>query len=122
MHYVLNGHEVVPEPDFTAWARWIEANKGVPRRDDPEGMDPCRVGSDDVGEWWVSTVFMGLDYSWVPGGRPIVFETMVFPKGSYDEAYMQRYATWDEAEAGHRRVVEGLKAGKMPEKLYSDDS
>jgi len=83
-------------------------------------MDPCRVGSDHINGWWVSTVFIGLDHSFGRQGPPIVFETMVFPEDNYDEHYMNRYATWAEAEAGHRRVVEELKAGKMPEELYSD--
>lgn len=31
----------------------------------------------------VSTVFLGLDHSWTPGGPPLVFETMVFGGQQY---------------------------------------
>lgn len=72
---------------------------------------------------WVSTVFLGLDHSWE--GPPMIFESMVFdgeekiseeiniPNGPklksfkyHEELGMQRYSTWDEAEAGHKAMVE----------------
>ena len=43
-------------------------------------------------------MFLGLDHSW--GGKPLLFETMVFRNRSGEE--MDRYSTWDEAEAGHQ--------------------
>ena len=51
----------------------------------------------------VSTVFLGLDHAF-DGGTPLLFETMIFG-GEHDE-YQERYATWDEAEAGH--LVAGM--------------
>lgn len=53
----------------------------------------------------VSTVFVGVDL----GGyldRPMLFETEVMVSGvaSTDSRYV-RYATWDEAEAGHKQIV-----------------
>lgn len=51
----------------------------------------------------VSTVFLGLDHGYRPGDPPIVFETMVFG-GPFDQD-QERYATWDEAVAGHARWV-----------------
>ena len=54
---------------------------------------------------WVSTVWLGLDHRL--GGdedkEPLIFETMVFTKkGSGDEIDVERYATEDEAKAGHK--------------------
>ena len=60
----------------------------------------------------VSTVFLGIDHN-LNGGPPILFETMVF--GGPHNEYQERYATWDQAEKDHDRVVEALKAGKSPE-------
>lgn len=67
--------------------------------------DTCRVDLSDVGELTVSTVFLGYDvgYSSIRGGPPILFETM---PGRSDVA--DRYATWDEAVAGHAAVVAEL--------------
>jgi hypothetical protein len=51
----------------------------------------------------VSTVFLGIDHN-LDYGSPILFETLVF--GSDMDGRCQRYATWDEAEAGHRKILE----------------
>jgi len=60
------------------------------------------VKQEIVKDAWISTVFLSLDHSWIPG-PPILFETMIFG-GEYD-GYQDRYSTWDEAEEGHRKVV-----------------
>ena len=58
----------------------------------------------------VSTVFLVLDHSWTDGGKPILFETMVF--GRDDSHPLWRYHTWQEAEEGHASIVEALEAGQ----------
>ena len=47
----------------------------------------------------VSTVFLGMDHGFGES-PPILFETMIFG-GEHDEDQW-RYATWDEAVAGHK--------------------
>jgi hypothetical protein len=61
--------------------------------------DMRRVAFDENGDIRVSTVFLGLDHN-LYGDRPELFETMIFG-GPHDEEQW-RYATWDEAEAGHK--------------------
>ena len=56
----------------------------------------------------VSTVFLGLDHNWTPGQRPLVFETLVF--GGPADGMMERYSTWEEAEAGHEVIVALVRA------------
>lgn len=52
----------------------------------------------------VSTVFLGLDHRYVPGGPPLIFETMAFWPGR--DGYEQtRCSTWMQAEAQHERMV-----------------
>jgi hypothetical protein len=86
--YILNGHKPVKCDDLMWWAWWMEkADRQV--RDSMQG---------DVR---VSTVFLGLDHGF--GGRPKLFETMVFV--GHAEQGCERYSTWDEAEAGHARWV-----------------
>lgn len=70
----------------------------------------------------VSTVFLGVDHNFYGEGPPILFETMVFykldkpvitklpwrkePSVRITGTGLQvRYATWEEAEEGHARVV-----------------
>ncbi len=53
---------------------------------------------------WVSTVWLGLGYSFEPGA-PLIFETMVFPKeGDYSEEGLDRYSTLEEAQQGHEKM------------------
>ena len=53
----------------------------------------------------VSTVLLGLDHSFRPGGPPIIFETMVFMDGDMGGLDVtERYCTKAQAKAGHRRI------------------
>jgi len=49
----------------------------------------------------VSTVWLGLDHGF-KNKKPLIFETMVF---NADEEEQERYATEEEAVAGHKRYV-----------------
>ena len=66
---------------------------------------------------WLSTVWLGLDHGWIPGGRPPIFETMLFKdhtlKGG--ELGCWRYSAEQEALEGHARIVARLEAGLLPE-------
>ena len=93
--YILRGHELVPVDSIQEWAKWFEtADRHVALDELPNGR--------------VSTVFRGLDHCFMPGGRPLLFETMVFG-GPLDQE-QERYSTWEEAEAGHAAMVERIKA------------
>lgn len=69
------------------------------------------VGKDKVGDTEISTVFLGLDHRMLPmQGDPVVFETMTF-SDTLDEQCV-RYCTWDEAEKGHKEMVDYVKKVK----------
>lgn len=71
-----------------------------------------RVRWDQVQEGVVvSTIFLGIDHAY-GGGPPVLFETMVDSDYGWDRQV--RYHTWDEAVAGHEKIVEELT------KLYSE--
>lgn len=84
------------DPTALTWGLWFEKN-----------MDKKRVAlTKTSGGHRVSTVFIGLNLEpWGDDGIPLVFETMVFTDESFDEVYVRRYATWDEAVLGHKEVV-----------------
>lgn len=77
-----------------AWGRWMEKGER-------------HVALDVVGDVKVSTVFLGLDHSFAHGA-PVLFETMVFG-GPLDQE-QERYATRDEARAGHAAMLERVKS------------
>jgi len=54
---------------------------------------------------WVSTVWIGLDHNFSPSGKPLIFETMVFPKkGDFSDLDCERYSTEAQAKKGHEKV------------------
>jgi len=92
-HYILDGHET-KEVDLMTWARWFEkANR--------------RVAEDTIMGSRISTVFLGLNYNWEENGKPLLFETLIF--GGKLDGEMERYATWDEAETGHKATVKRVR-------------
>lgn len=56
----------------------------------------------------ISTVFLVLNHQF-GDGPPLVFESMAFPPDSMNELEVDRYSTWEEALAGHARMVKKLE-------------
>jgi hypothetical protein len=92
--YVLTAKgEPMPAPDFKTWAIWLH-----------EHPEERRVAEDHVGDIWISTVFLALDYGF--GNRaPILWETMIFGGGDLN-GWMDRCAgSREQAEAMHEKAV-----------------
>ena len=136
--YILN-----PDHTVTKTEDMVEASKALADRD--KKIVAQTVGA---GERFVSTVFLGLDHSWM-GGPPLIFETMIFEKGwltkerpkiDWDRIkrgkkvnfskrrpnertdihdWQDRYSTWDEAVAGHVRAL-ALLQREFPGNLYAN--
>lgn len=68
--------------------------------------DYCILRQERFAEYFISTVWLGLDHSF-ESDRPIIFETMVFKNSEGVEQI--RYSTEAEALAGHERACEELK-------------
>lgn len=112
--YVLDKDKNVIPAKTLGWAEYFENSKNR------------IVKQEDVGDCWVSTVFLGIDHAF-PGlseldqpdenYKPIVFETMIkkFPGSWLD--YQTRYSTWEEAVAGHNKAVEWVKNGCKEDEL-----
>jgi hypothetical protein len=113
--YILDGHEPVALTGPNAvhrWARWFEGALGLDSLE-ARRRDKRQVAFTDLAWATVSTVFLGIDHRFFSeDGPPVLFETMIFANPRPDEAFpgeldgmMRRYATWDEAEAGHEEMV-----------------
>ena len=75
--------------------------------DEQHGRAYIRVASDQIGDYWISTVWIGLDHGFgFPW--PLIFETMVF-KDSHSDLDCERYSTEAKAIAGHMAMVEKVK-------------
>lgn len=90
--YILDG-KTPKKASPEEWAQWFEtADRYV-----------AKTGSREEGKVFVSTVFLGLNHQW-GYGPPLLFETMIF--GGEHDQYQDRYSTWEEAEAGHKKACE----------------
>lgn len=119
IHYMLNeDHSISTTEDAVEWGQWF---------DNPEKRI---VVQEEVGGFWVSTVFLGINHNYTRKGQPILFETMVFSiapvvnditvnvgEREGPDGRCERYATWEEAVEGHRRVCDSLTSGLSREEL-----
>lgn len=83
------------------WGEWMEKR------------EERIVKQEHIGGYFVSTVFLGLDQRYWGEGPPILWETMVFSESNtkidrpYDRS-QYRYASREDAIAGHRKIVQML--------------
>ncbi len=90
--YVLDNNNKPIPASITEAADWLE-----------EGSDRRTVKRDEIGDILVSTVFLGLDHSWTPGGKPVLWETMIF--GGEHDQYQERYTSHKDALEGHKKAL-----------------
>ena len=79
-----------PIEDVLEWARLYESEDRTIGYEERDGVR-------------VSTVWLGLNHNYLPGGPPLIFETMVFG-GEFDQ-HQDRYSTEAQAIAGHDQWV-----------------
>ena len=102
--YILDRHTPIPlfpapyEIELMAWGQW--RNKA-----------DTLVARTLVGEVDIITYFIGIPLT-NTSGRPLLFESTVF--GGPLNGTQDKYATWDEAEAGHAKLVAKV-SGRDPD-------
>lgn len=98
--YILDENKNVIPASLMEWGAYLEENH-----------EDKIVRKDMINGLCVSTVFIGLDHKFStpeekesPDYKPDIFETMVFDPERND-IYCDRYATWQEAEEGHKKAM-----------------
>jgi hypothetical protein len=83
--------------ELLRWGHWYgSGDRSVARTELADGV-------------WVSTIFLGVDASFGRDGEnPILWETMVFGQGQYDQC-RRRYRSLADAKIGHEEIVELVK-------------
>jgi hypothetical protein len=99
-YYILRGTEVIEEPDYAKWADWYENTYEKVRR----------VAATKLQYSTVSTVFLAMHMTLVKDGPPLLFETRV--EGGHLDDEWERYATLEEAQAGHEAWVARVQAAE----------
>lgn len=97
-YYILDGKEIVPA-SLWEWARWY-------------GSADRHVAQVQIGQYWVSTVFLGLDHNHWGEGAPLLFETMIFDLDGKTD-HQTRCSTWKEAEAMHAMACAHVRQGAI---------
>lgn len=82
--------------DLMKWLEWFE---------DANESGSLRIAEDSVGDYRVSTIFLGINHQFKYGDRPILYETIVFDKEGND-VLQHRYSTREEALTGHQELIE----------------
>lgn len=95
-NYKLVGREVVK----------VDTIEELIKELNPRTNPHIEGGNTYFGNVRVSTVFLMFDHNWSNQDEPILFETMVFGFGDEEQ---ERYHTYDEAEAGHKRWCEKIE-------------
>ena len=88
--YILKGKKVIPVKDVLEWAKFYE------------DFDNRKVANNEKNGVRVSTVFLGLNHSFLENRLPLIFETMIF--GGEHDQYQDRCSTWKQAEAMHKKA------------------
>lgn len=68
-----------------------------------------QIAHDTVGNVDVSTVFIGIDYSFGRDATPRCWETMIF--GGENDNWQRRYNSHADALVGHRQALRYVKRG-----------
>lgn len=108
----LEGGEVIPYLICRDWNtekihRWEWGVKMM--------LFPKHVGEDFIYGNRISTVWLGLDLGLSQSHKPLIFETMIFKEeeieveDKWDETYMERYSSYEEALEGHKKACEFVK-------------
>jgi len=102
-HYILDadGKTPIEEPDLIKYVEWLEAHH-----------EQCSVARDAAGPYEISTVFLGTNHNWRGTGPPVLWETMIFGDegdGKFGGLAQRRYASYDDAVAGHRYFVAAVR-------------
>jgi len=104
-YYILE-NDVIHEIDLRTWAEYME-------------QDPDQNGRRTAQTIWdkfdkptrLSTIFLGLDHNFSPGGLLVLWETCFFynEEAPFPDCYsrvLNRYTSLTDAKAGHEKLVQ----------------
>lgn len=91
-YYDLNDQPIKGPDAVLKWGRLYE------KEDRRIKQQYTRLG------YFVSTVWLGMNYQYDPKGPPMIYETVVFRGKNRTDVYSERYSTKKEALEGHKRA------------------
>ncbi len=104
-YYILRDNEIVEEPDHAKWSEWYKSTYEQVRT----------IASTRLQHGTVQTVFLAMNMNLSQADAPMLFETRV--KGGWLDDEWERYATLEEAQAGHEAFVARVRAAEEENNL-----
>lgn len=115
MHYDMDGNQI----DMWQWVRLLErASQIEPGQPGSRFLAQDEVELPGGEKAHVSTVWLGIDYSFGERGAPLIFETMIFwESGNYgSDDYCVRTPSKASALAEHDQAIEWARnLGQLPQ-------
>lgn len=100
MWYILDENKKPKKVDSEEYSNWCYSYHNLKK-----------VKQEYIDDFYISTVFLGLDYSMDRSGIPVLFETMIFKKE--EDVYQERYTSYDDAVEGHQKAVDLVKTNTL---------
>jgi hypothetical protein len=104
-YYILRDGKVLEEPNYPSWAEWYENHF----------KDVEMVAHTELVHGVVSTRFLAMNMTLARDAKPLVFETRV--KGGWLDDQWERFASLDDARAGHEAWVARVQEAENEEGL-----
>jgi hypothetical protein len=70
-----------------------------------QNQDYKHIRQDVIGQFRISTVWIGIDCANGFSGPPMIFETMVLPTDSWNDLYCERYSAEETTKVGHTKAL-----------------
>jgi hypothetical protein len=88
--YILINNIPIAVSDYRTWSEWMSKNN----KD---------IAKSTIDDYFISTIFLGINHNFFDEENPILFESMVFEH--QEPIGCRRYTTWSEAKQGHEDFV-----------------
>lgn len=98
--FVLKDKKPIRTEDIKEWGKFMESKERILKQDVLKN------------NFWVSTVFLGIEHRFIGKGKPVLFETMAFDKKGGSSVDERRYTTYTGAMLGHKNMVKKWQKGE----------
>jgi len=104
-YYILRGEEIFEEQDHAVWSEWFESTY----------REVADIARTETAHSTVLTRFLAVNLTLAQDQPPLLFETTV--DGGWLDGQGDKFATVDDARAGHQTWVERVRSAEEENQL-----
>lgn len=90
-------NNIIPNKNIEEFRKWSDENK-----------EKLQIET-FIGDFRISTIFMGRNHDNFHEGEPLLWETMIFKNKEVFEDYQKRYSSFKEAMNGHNEAIDKIE-------------